>query len=156
MYATGISFETPDEKDKDAYGWSKVTSYRMFYAEMDFVHKYRWALDGHKKLSPIGSTCTCSVSRESTRIDFVHAILNVLDHFVADAKNDFLQCPLSKKYCETCGTELGLVIISKRALIRRSAYGIKSSRKYFRNNLKHCAPYLNFNPCYYAGTWLRP
>ena len=45
---------------------------------MDFTRKARWVLDGHKKTDLIGSTYDRVVYRESVRIAFTYAALNII------------------------------------------------------------------------------
>ena len=48
------------------------------------------------------------VSRESVRITFTYTALNVLDVFVADVQNAYLQAPTSEKHYIICGDEFGI------------------------------------------------
>ena len=56
-------------------GFNK-TSVHTFDVKMDFTHKARWVLDGHRQPLPEGSTYAGAVSREGIRIAFTHAALN--------------------------------------------------------------------------------
>ena len=112
MHSVGVAFGILYKKDKVPYGRSKVTCYLMFDVKMDFTCKERWVLDGHKTPSPLGYTCEGAVSIESARIDFAHA-LNVMQVFVADIRNDYLQATSSEKHHIVCGTEFGLETLVK-------------------------------------------
>ena len=103
---------------------------------MDFTRKERWVLYFHKEPSPLGSTYTGTVSKESARTYFVYAKLNGVQVFEADVRNTYLQAPSSEKYYTACGSEFGLENISKRALIRRTLHGGKVAWRYFRNHLR--------------------
>ena len=74
-----------------------MTGHLVFDVNMDFTRKAIWVLDGHKTPDPIGSTYVGFVSRDSVRIVFTYAALNILDIFVEDIHNAYLQAPSSQK-----------------------------------------------------------
>ena len=95
MHNNGIAFEILGEGESAPHRWHKVTGHMVFDVKMYFTRKARWVLDGHKTPNPIGSTYAGVVSRESVRIAFTYAALNVLDVFAADIRNAYLQAPSS-------------------------------------------------------------
>ena len=101
-------------------------------------------LGGHKTTSPAGSTHAGVVSRESVRIAFTYAALNVLDRFVADVRNAYLQDPSSENHFITCDPEFGLENVGKRDMVLRALCGGKSAGRELRNHLRSCASHLNF------------
>ena len=80
---------------------------------MDFNWKARWVLDGHKTPNPVGSTYDGFVSRESVRIVFTYASLNVLKVFAADIRNLYLQSPSPQREDVICGPEFVIENIGK-------------------------------------------
>jgi hypothetical protein len=65
----------------------------------------------------------------------------------ADIRNAYLQAPSSQKHYIICRPEFGLENQGKKALITRALYGRKSAGKDFRNHLRACMRYLNFESC---------
>jgi hypothetical protein len=61
----GVAFEVLEEGAQAPIGWRKVTGHLVWDVKMDFTRKARWALDGHKTPSPVGSTYAGVVSRDS-------------------------------------------------------------------------------------------
>ena len=78
MHNVGVPFEALPEGQKTPVGWSKVTGHLIWDVKMDFTRKARWVLDGHKKTDLIGSTYDRVVYRESVRIAFTYAALNII------------------------------------------------------------------------------
>jgi hypothetical protein len=141
------AFEILPEGKTAPPAWKKVTSHLVWDIKMDFSRKARWVLDGHKTVSPIGSTYAGVVSRESVCIAFAYAALNGLGVCAADIRNVCLQAPSSQKDYVTCGPEFGLENAGKNALIHRALCGGKAAGRDFRNNLRACMPHLDFTPC---------
>ena len=135
MYNVGVAFKILAEGQPAPRGWHKVTGHLVWDVKMDFTHKARWVLDGHKTLDAEGSTYAGVVSRESIRIVFLYAALNGLDVFSADIHNAYLQAPLLRKDYVICGAEFGIENIGHVGLIHRALYGGKTAGKDFRNHL---------------------
>ena len=76
-----IAFKILDEKDKVLHGWSKVTGHLLFDIKMRFTRKDQWELDDRKMISPIRTTKACTLNRESMKMLFAYATLNMLDLF---------------------------------------------------------------------------
>ena len=104
-------------------------------------------LDGHKCADPFGSTCAGVVSRDSVRIALTYAALNGLDVCAADIRNAHLQAPSSQKDYIICGPEFGIENEGKVALIRRALHGGKAAGRDFRNHLRDCMKFLEFESC---------
>ena len=157
MYEVGVAFEVLDEGKTAPSGYSKVTGHLVFDVKMDFTRKARWVLDGHKTPDIAGSTYAGVVSRESVRIAFTYAALNGLSIWAADIRNAYLQAPSSQKNYIICGPEFGLENVGKVALIHRALYGGKAAGRDFRNHLRSCMHFLNFEPCPAdPDVWMRP
>ena len=107
MHVVGVLFEILDGKYNVPYGWSKVTGDLMFDGKINFTYNDLQLLDSRETLSLIGSTFTCTISRESTRIDFTHPELNGLDVFASYVINSYFQAPSCYECYVTCGAELG-------------------------------------------------
>ena len=84
MFNVGIAFQILDNNEHLPVGYKLVTGNIAFDVKMDFTHKARWVLDGHKTGTPSGSTYAGIVSRESVRIALTYAALNDLDVFAGD------------------------------------------------------------------------
>ena len=65
----------------------------------------------------------------------------------ADIRNAYLKAPLYFKDYIICGTEFGLEIFGRVALVHQSLYDSKSSGAYFRNHLRSCMRHLDFVSC---------
>ena len=103
-------------------------------------------MDSHKIPSPEGSTHPEVVPRESSRIAFTHAALNVLDVFSGDIMSVCLQDPTSEKHFIMFGSKFGVEHVGKRALFVRAIYGGKIAGRDFRNYLRSCMSFLDFKP----------
>ena len=157
MYDVGVAFEILSPGQFLPKGWHKVTGHLVWDVKMDFTHKARWVLDGHKTPDPEGLTFAGVVSRESIWIAFLYAALNGLDVFVADIQNAYLQAPSWRKDYIVCGPEFGFVNIGWIALIHWALYGGKTARRDFRNHLRSCMHYLKFVSCPAdTNVWMRP
>ena len=75
---------------------------------MDFIRKARWVNDGHKTPTPIWSTYSGVVSRESVRIALTYAALNDITVMEADIQNTYLEATASDQHYFICGAEFGL------------------------------------------------
>ena len=147
MLNVGIVFEVLQTGEKPLPGWSKVTGHLIFDVKMDFTRKARWVLDGHKTPDTVGYTYAGVVSRESVRISFSYAAINVIDVFAADSRNAYLQDPSSQKYLIICGEEFGLENVGKVVSIYWALYGGKKSGSDFRNHLRSCMRHIDFTSC---------
>ena len=126
----------------------KQVSFHMIYdIKMDFTRKSRLVAEGCRTPNPVTSTYVGVVYRESVRIAFTYAVLNVLDVWAADVKNASLQAPCSKKYFTFFGTDFGSELIGKLAIIVRAAYGLNSAGADFRNHLRDCMEHLGYESC---------
>ena len=65
MYDVGVAFEILSPGQFPPKCWHKVTGHLVWDVKMDFMHKARWVLDGHKTLDPEGLTFAGVISRES-------------------------------------------------------------------------------------------
>ena len=157
MANVAVAFQVLETDDPIPVGWAKSSGHLVFDVKMDFTRKARWVKDGNRTPDPGNSTFAGVVSRESVRIAFTYAALNKLDVCVADIKNAYLQAPSSEKHYIICGTEFGVEIFGKRALIRRALYGGKSSGSDFWKHLRSCMLHLNFKSCKAdPDIWMRP
>jgi hypothetical protein len=52
MTEVGIALKVLDEGISAPKGWHKVTGHLVWDVKMDFTHKARWVLDGHKTADP--------------------------------------------------------------------------------------------------------
>ena len=86
-------------------GHKNVAGYLSFCVKMDFTRKVQWILDGHKNISPKGSTYAGVVSRESVRIEFTYSELNGIKVFEDDTMNICINALTSEKNYIACGTE---------------------------------------------------
>ena len=82
MNNINIDFEILDKSEHAPKKHKRATGHFIFDVKMCFSRKSRWVLDGHKTLSPEGSTCAGLVSREFTRIDFMCAALSGIYFFL--------------------------------------------------------------------------
>ena len=76
MYNVGAAFKLLEMGQKAPARWTKVTGHLVWDVKMDFTHKARWVLDGHKTADPEGSTYAGVVSHESVQIALTYAALN--------------------------------------------------------------------------------
>ena len=147
MFNVGVVFEILGEGQSAPTGWKRASGHLIWDIKMDFTRKARWVVDGRKMPDPIGSTFAGVVSRKSVQIAFTYAVLNVLQVFVADIRNAYLQAPSSQKDYIVCGPEFGIENVGKVALIHRALYGGKSAGRDFRNYLRSCMHHVDFRPC---------
>ena len=57
---------------------------------MDFTRKARWVKDRHKTTDPLGSNYAGVISRESVRVPFTYAALNIINFWAADLQNTYI------------------------------------------------------------------
>ena len=139
MYNIGVSFEILEDGKTAPAGYTKVSGRLIWSVKMDFTSKARWVLNGHKRPDPVGSKYAGVVSRESVRNAFTYAALNDLDVRMADIRNAYLQSPItSQKHYIICGPEFEMENVCKAAIMHKTVYGGKTSRRDFRNHLRSC------------------
>ena len=90
-------------------GYQKLTCHLIFEIKLseNFRRKARFVVDGHNhpvKLSPSYSTI---VSRDSVRIPFLLAALNLLEILSCDIQNAYLSAPCREKSYHVAGDEFG-------------------------------------------------
>ena len=157
MHNVGVAFQILEDDEHVPVGWKKATGHMIFDVKMDFTRKARWVLDGHKCPDPEGSTYAGVVSRESVRIAVIYTALNDLKVYAADIRNAYLLAHSSQKVYIICGPEFRIENVGKKALIRRSLYGVKAAGRDFRNHLRHCMRHLGFTSCLAdPDVWMRP
>ena len=157
MYNIGVGFEILEDGKTAPAGYTEVSGHLIWSVKMDFTRKARWVLDGHKPPDSFGSKYAAVVSRESVRIAFTYAALNVLDVCMADIRNAYLQSPTSQTHYIICGPEFGMKNVGKVAIMHRAVYGVKTSGRDFRNHLRSCMEFINFTSCPTdPDDWMRP
>ncbi len=114
-------------------GYQEIKCHIVFDIKMDdeFTRKARLVAGGHTTETPASSTYSSVVSRESVRVAFLLAALNVLEVFATDVGNAYLNAPCREKIWTRAGKEFGsdegCIMIIVRAL-----YGLKTSSAAWR------------------------
>ena len=90
MENVSVAFEILEDSKRPSATHKKVTFHMIYDIKMDFTRKARLVAEGCRTLNPVTSTYAGIVSRESVRIAFTYAALNVLDVWAADVQNAFL------------------------------------------------------------------
>ena len=75
------------------------------------------------------------VSRDTVRLFFLLAALNDLDLLSCDIQNAYLAAPNKEKVLTKFTDQLGPEYNGKRAIISKALYGLRSSRRSFRDYL---------------------
>ena len=95
-------------------------------------------------------------SRESVRLDFLAAALNVLDTLAADIQNVYIYVPAKEKIYIICGSEF----VSNKdcpALIVKTLYRLEFSRARSRYHLGATLRDISFKSCLTdPDVWMRP
>ena len=95
-----------------------MSIFHMIYdIKMDILRKARLVSEGWRTTDPVVSTYAGVVSQESVRIKFTYAALNILDVWVADVHNAFLQDLCSEKYYTVCAPEFVSESVGKIVII---------------------------------------
>ena len=89
-----------------------------------FTHKARLVAGGHEIASPLSTTYSSFVTRESVRLKFLIGSLNNIDICFCNFGNAYLNAPWREKLWTEAGSEFG----SEKGyvlLFVRSLYGLK-------------------------------
>ncbi len=78
MTNNAVAFEFLEPGDSIPHGYKKISLHMVFYIKLDFTRKARLVAGGHLIDVPASMTYSSVVSRESVRIMFLIAALNVL------------------------------------------------------------------------------
>ena len=104
---------------------------------VDFHRKARLVDGGHMTDTPKRQTYLSVVTRETVRIALTITALNDLDINAGDIMNAYLTAPITKKVWTDLGKEWG-PDASKKAIIVRALYGLKSAGAAFCKHLADC------------------
>ena len=115
--------------------------------KLDLTRKAQLVADGHLTSDPVDSTYAGIVSRETVRIALSYAVLLGLNIWAADIMNAFVQAPTTEKYYVECGPEFGYEKKGRKAIVKRALYGMKSSGRDFRNQLRDCMDHMCYKSC---------
>jgi hypothetical protein len=77
MTNNAVAFQFLEPQDNVPYGYKKITLHMVFDVKMDFTRKARLVAGGHLTDPPASITYSSVVSRDSVRIMFLVAALNV-------------------------------------------------------------------------------
>jgi hypothetical protein len=80
-------------------------------------------------------TCASVESRDTVRLFFLLAALNNLELLSCDIQNAYLPAPNKEKIWTKFDDQLGPEYKGKRAIIAKALYGLRSSRRLFRDFL---------------------
>jgi hypothetical protein len=119
-------------------GYQRITCHMVFDVKMDgnFTRKARFVANGAKTDDvPAFLTYSSVVTRESVRIAFLYAALNDLTVFSCDVTNAYLNAPCREKIWVEAGPEFGDADVGSVMIIRKAAYGLKSSGFSWRQTL---------------------
>ena len=134
MANSRIAFEVLEEGDRPPVGYTEITCHLIFDVKMDLTRKARYVAGGHLTDPPSSMTYASVVGRETVRIAFLLAALNILKVLAGDIQNVYLNAYTKKKIHFRADNEWksnkGRVIVITRAL-----YGLKSSALMWRNHL---------------------
>ena len=128
-------------------GFQRITCHMIFDVKMDgnFTRKARFVANGAKTDDvPAFLTYSSVVTRESVRIAFLYAALNGLDVFTCDVTNAYLNAPCREKIWVEAGPEFGDRDVGSVMIIRKAAYGLKSSGFSWRQTLSQTIQDLGY------------
>ena len=96
--------------------------------------------------APAAITYASVVSRETVRIALTLAALNDLEVKVGDVENAYITAQAREKIWTILGDEHG-EDTSKKVIIVRALYGLKSSGAAFRAHVYDCMEAMGYKPC---------
>ena len=111
-------------------GYQWITCHMVFDVKMDgnFTRKARFVANGAKtEDAPAFLTYSSVVTRESVRIAFLYAALNDLKIFSCDVTNAYLNALCREKIWVEAGPEFGDRDKGSVMIIKKAAYGLRSS-----------------------------
>ena len=119
----------------------------------NFRRKVSMVAEGHRTEAPAALTYSLVVSRDSVRIAFTIAALEVL---ACNIQNAYLTAKFREKVWMRVGPEFGSDM-GKRMLIVQALYRLKSSGATFRSLLAKTLHNLRYKPIEAdPDVWLRP
>lgn len=138
-------------------GYQYMDCHMVFEVKLEgFRRKCRMVAGGHMVEAPATITYAGVVSRDTVRIALTIAALNELEVKACDIQNAYLTAPCAEKVWTTLGLEFG-EDCGKKALIKRSLYGLKSAGNSFRNHLADCMRHLGYVSCKAdPDLWMKP
>ena len=119
-------------------GYQRITCHMVFDVKMDgnFTRKARFVANGAETEDvPAFLTYSSVVTRESVRIAFLYAALNDLTVFSCDVTNAYLNAPCRERIWVEAGPEFGDADMGSVMIIKKAAYGLKSSGFSWRQTL---------------------
>ena len=85
------------QKTNEYIGFQEIGCHLIFDVKMDFTRKARFVAGGHTTEVPSAITYSSVVSRDSVRLAFMIAALNVLDIMSRDLENAYLNATNREK-----------------------------------------------------------
>jgi hypothetical protein len=140
-----VAFKFLEPSQKPAPGYKKIPLRMIFDIKMDFTRKARLVAGGHLTDPPCYLTYISVVPRESVRIAFPIAAINVYDVIAEDVQNAYVQATSLEKYYAISGNEFGEGK-GKTELIVRALYGLKSSGASWCAHIAHTSLDMGFVP----------
>ena len=121
-----------------------MTGYLVFDANMDSKIRDHCLLYFHKTPYLLGSTYAGVVFRNSVRMNFTYAALNILCVCTIDIINAYLQYLSSQKYYIIFEIEFVLENLGEKEFTRISLHDYKSVVRDFRHYMRACMRQFDF------------
>ena len=93
MNNVSVAFEVLEDGKKPSAAHKQVPFHMIYDLKTGFTRKAILVAEGCRTPNPVTSTYAGVVTRESARIAFTYAAVNVLEVWAADVQNAFLQAP---------------------------------------------------------------
>jgi hypothetical protein len=123
-----------NDDDSVPVGYKHITCHMIFDVKMvGLVRKARFVAGGHLTDPPVESVYSSVVTRESIRMMFLIAALNILDIMGADVQNAYINASTKEKVYTTAGPEFGSNE-GRPAIIVCAFYGLKSSGAHWHDH----------------------
>ena len=111
------------DNDKMPIGYKQIRYHMVFDVKIgDLTRKARFCANGNEMVSPMDSTFSTVVSRDTVRLFFLMAALNDLEILSADIQNAYLNAPVREKLYTVAGKEFGPTMEGRPVLIVRALY----------------------------------
>jgi len=129
-----IAFDLLENDEKLPVGSKLIPYHFIFDVKADLTRKARLLVaGGHRHEVPTHTTFSSVAGRDSVRLGFLLAALNMLNILVCDIGNAYLSAPNREKVHVKVGPELfGPENTGKYAVIGRALYGLKTAAASWR------------------------
>ena len=120
-----ITFDIFDKGEDVPDNMKSLGVHLTFGVNMNLTYKAIIVACGNRSENRVRTTYEVVVSRETVSIVLTYSDLNGLDIISADIQNAYIISPDTEKHFIACGPEFLLENTGRKAIVKRSLYGMK-------------------------------